>query len=45
MEYGELVTQDASEAEIQRFLLDGEQIAFTVRISKNLKRLLLMSPA
>ena len=45
MEYSELVTQDVSEAEIQRFLLDREQIAFTVRISKNLKRLLLMSPA
>ena len=45
MEYSELVTQDASEAEIQRFLSDGEQIAFTVRIPKNIKKLLLMSPA
>ena len=38
MEYSELVTQDASEAEIQRFLSDGEQVAFTVRIPKNLKK-------
>lgn len=38
MEYSELVTQDASEAEIQRFHSDGEQIAFTVRIPKNLKK-------
>ena len=45
MEYSELVTQDASEAKIQRFLSDGEQIAFTVLIPKNLKKLLLMSPA
>lgn len=38
MEYSELVTQDASEAEIQRFLSDGEQVAFAVRILKNLKK-------
>lgn len=29
--------QNASETDIQQFLTDGEQVAFTVRIPKNLK--------
>lgn len=37
MGYQELMKSDASVTEIQQFLSDGGQIAFTVRIPKNLK--------
>jgi predicted HicB family RNase H-like nuclease len=37
MRYSELVNQNASETEIQRHLADGDQVAITIRIPKNLK--------
>lgn len=36
MDYAELVKNDACPAEIQQYLAQGEQTAFTVRIPRNL---------
>ena len=36
MDYAELVKNDACPTEIQQYLAQGEQTAFTVRIPKNL---------
>lgn len=37
MKYSDLLNDSASEVDIQRHLAEGEQVAITIRIPKNLK--------
>lgn len=37
MGYQELLKENAFETDVQQFLSDGGQVAFTIRIPKNLK--------
>lgn len=37
MSYGELIDGNATEAEVRKFLADGDMTAITFRIPKNLK--------